>query len=249
MALAALLGIFMLNNVVLGALLLFLGLRFLREGPGPLAVVLRSLAALAVSVGVWLARMSLLAFFDESFRPDHLLHFTVWFRDLVGATLPPTDPYVWKSILTNLFVNTFTSYQADPAVPSEALRYTFARAHPIGLAATGAVVALLGLIAIRFVKHLMESWRKSRAGGVLAAPGFALAAWCGTMILVTLSLCYCGAFLYSSVVVAPLVLLAHRVLNFDLRVDRWVVAGTLLLIAVANTSQVLIFREAFRVAQ
>jgi hypothetical protein len=51
------------------------------------------------------------------------------------------------------------------------------------------------------------------------------------------------------VVVAPLVLLAHRVLNFDLRVDRWVVAGTLLLIAVANTSQVLIFREAFRVAQ
>jgi hypothetical protein len=249
MALAALLGIFMLNNVVLGALLLFLGHRFLREGPGPLAVVLRSLGAFVVSVGVWLAGMSVLAFFDDSFRPDHFLHYTVWFRDFVGAKLPPTEPYVWKAILTNLFVNTFTSYQADPAVPSEALRYTLARANPIGLAATGAVVVLLGLIAVRFVKRLVEGWRESRGHGVLAAPGVHLAAWCVTMIMVTLTLCYCGAFLYSAVVVAPLVLLAHRVLNFNLRVDRWVVTGTLLLIAVANTAQVFIFREALRVVQ
>ena len=247
--LAALIGLFMLNNFALGALFLLLGLRILADEPGVWVACRRAVGAGLVTLAIWLGCLTVLGVFDESLRPDRFFHFTLWFRQYVAAGLPPWALYVWKSVLSNLFVNSLASHQGDPSVPQEALKLTLQSGSVLGVVSLVSVLALLGLTGARFASRLGNAWR---SGGwrnavrteTTVIPGV----WALTMVVVTIVLYYGSGFLYSAVVVPVVLLVAGRVLDLRRPADRWIVYGTLIAVVANNVSQVLIFRAALLAA-
>ncbi|MEX2284983.1 MAG: hypothetical protein WEE89_21025 [Gemmatimonadota bacterium] len=242
----AALGLVMLNNVFLAALFALAFLEFLRAGGGLGTVLRKSLVAGVISIATWAGGLTALSVFDSSFRPDHFVRYTIWFKQFTGASLPRTDPYVWQSAGTNLFVNSIVSNQPDAGVPQEALKTTLAES-PLGAAATAVwlIVALVAVIA--FAKNLRNGWRSERWPGLLSTNSLDLALWCATMLGVTVLLFYPSGFLYSTVVVPALALFLCQNLNLHVTWQRALFFGTLALMLVNNTAQVMVFREALSV--
>jgi hypothetical protein len=247
--LAALLGLFMLNNFALGALYLLLGLRVFADEPKVGAACRRLVGAGILTLAVWLGSLTILGLFDSGLRPDRFFHFTFWFRQYVAAGLPPWSPYVWKSVLSNLFVNSFASHPGDPSVPQEAFKLTLQSGSGLGIASVAAVLAFLGLTGARFGAHLRTAWRNGgwrnalRSGNAVTP-----AAWALIMVAVTIVLYYGSGFLYSTVVVPAVLLVAGRVLDLRRPADRWIVYGTLIAVVANNVTQVLAFRAALLAA-
>ena len=154
--------------------------------------------------------------------------------------LPRTDPYVWMSAGSNLFVNSVVSLQPDPAVPQEALKATLTGS-PLGAAATVAWAALALAAAAGLVRAL---WRHPRA--VLRDPALDAGAWCAAMLGVTVALFYASGFLYSTVVLPAMAVLLCRHLDLRSGWRRALLWGTLALMLACNTFQVVQFRQALR---
>ena len=243
LGLAALLGVFMLNNMAIAALVGVLWLREWRRAPLSWPLIGRAALALGLAVGVWLAGLSLLALFDPGFRPDRYWAFSRWFRDFMGARLPPTDPYVWKSMLSNLFVNSVVTNQPDPNMPQEAMQHTI-RSSLLGVAA---IVALLGLGATalwRLARHAIAQARTGGARGLLTHPALFPALWCVVMVMVTLALYYAGGFTYATLTVPMMAALLCSQLDLGKPLERVLVWGAVLLIVINNLDQVRQFRDA-----
>lgn len=237
-------GVAMLNNMTLIGLLAPVWLREL-DRQRSIAKLARTVAGTTLlAVLTWAACLTLLGLFDPTLRPDRLIHYTLWFKQFVEADLPIWAPYVWKSALSNLFINSIASNQADPFVPQEALLYTL-RQSLLGTVTVAAVVGLLGTAAFRAVMGL---GRRARAEGWRAAladdPSAVLLLYCGVQAMVTVVMYYGAGFLYSPTVVPLLVLLAARQINLARRMERAAVLVTAGLVLLNNAGQVRTFRHA-----
>ncbi len=242
--LAALAGLFMVNNLMLGSLTGLLMLREWRESGFGLRGLATSFRHPAIALGVWLVVLTLLSVADPAFRPDHFLAFTAWFKSFIGVTLPPWDPYVWQSALSNLFVNSVVSSQPDPAVPQEALLSTL-RGGLLGVVATLAWVAAAGL-ALYGAARVAWGLRRDSGSLLRAAtdPAFEPLVYCGVMALVTVLLHFPSGFLYSAVVLPLVVATLHRFLDLRRRSHALVLGLAVLLVVVNNALQVAEFRSA-----
>jgi hypothetical protein len=241
------LGLIMLNNMFLAALSVLIVLEIARSSAGWGDFLRRTLAAGAVCIAVWLGSLALLSLFDPGFRPDRFIGYTLWFKQFTAPDLPPSDPYVWKSAGSNLFVNSVVSNQPDPRVPQEALQETV-RSSRLGLAATAiyllaATVALAGL-----VRSLAAEAGRQGAAGILHHPSTGLALWCVVMLGVTVLLFYPSGFLYSTVVVPVLALLLCRHLDLGVPWQRALLYGALAAMLANNLDQVMQFRAALAAA-
>ena len=245
LVLGAALGVAMLNNVFLAALGVLVPVALLRAGDGGGRLVRRTAAAAAVSVVVWAAALTALSAAEPMLRPDRFVRYTLWFRQFTEPTLPRTDPYVWQSAVTNLFVNSVVSNQPDASVPQEALLTTL-KGSPLGAAATAAWCALALVAVAGIVRTAREGARGGGARGVIADPAADAALWCAAMLGVTVVVFYMSGFLYSTVVVPALALLLCRHVDLRARWRRALLWGTLGLMVVNNLHQVLRFREALR---
>lgn len=237
------LGGFMLNNMALGTAILFLWLVRSHENPGWRGFVLRATLLGGITVATWVGSLTLLSLADPSYRLDRFLAYSAWFREFMGATLPPWDPYVWKSILTNLFVSSFVSNQSDPNMPQEAVLYTL-RGSWLGRAAVAAVVALFAVTGYQ-VWRAMRAWREQgRSVAELAVEPALTPLWfCGAMVAVTYALYYAGGFTYSTLVVPMIATLQHRFLDLGRPADRWIMWVGLAIIVVNNVAQIAAFRS------
>jgi hypothetical protein len=239
LAMAVVLGVVMLNNVLLGALGVLLAAGVWRQGVRGWRWVRTTAAAAAVTVASWAGGLTVLSAADPGFRPDHFVAYTIWFRQFAHVDLPPYAPYVWKSATTNLFVNSVVSNQPDPSVPQEALLATLTGS-PLGAAATVAYLLIMGVAGWALLRRL----RVRGVRGALADPAADLALWCVLMLAVTVGLYYRSGFLYSTVVVPVLALLLCRGLDLRVRWQRALLYAALALMLASNAQQVQTFREA-----
>jgi hypothetical protein len=246
-ALAALLGIFMLNNMTLGLLVIALSLPLLAADEPLIRRLARCVGLAAIAGGVWLAGLFVLAQFDPSFRPDRLLAYSAWFKRYLGQTLPPTSLYTWKAIFSNLFVTSFASNQPNPKLPPEAMALTL-RDGPLGAITTLAVVGLLAAAAWLLLTGLkararLEGWRHV----VRDEPAVPLAAHCVVQVLVTAILSYASGAYYAPTVVPLVVLLLCRYVDLRKRPWQFLTYATIALVIINNAVQVDRFRDALRV--
>ena len=241
-AMGAVLGGVMLNNVFLAALGVPLALALYAAG-GARRMARGAAVAAAAAVAAWAGGLAVLSAWDGSFRPDRFVRFTLWFRQFTGADLPPTDPYVWKSAATNLFVNSVVSQQPDPRVPQETLLATL-RGGGVGLAATLAWAALACAAAVLLARALRAELRARGPRAAAADPGAAAALWCGVMLGVTVVLFYPSGFLYSTVVLPAMAVALCRALDLRAPWQRALLYATLALMLANNLEQVVRFRAA-----
>jgi hypothetical protein len=239
--LAMLLGFFMLNNMAIATLVGVLWLREWRAGPLSIRLLGRSAGALVVVLATWLAGLTLLSLFDAGFRPDHYWAFSRWFRDYMGATLPLTDPFVWKSVVTNLFVNGVTTNQPDPNMPQEAMLETL-RSSRLGAAAIGALAGLLLTATVRLFTHALAAARNGGLRAMLTDPGVFPALWCLVMIVVTVAIYYGGGFTYAALTTPMMAALLCRHLDLRRPVERALVWAAVAVIVINNLDQVRQFR-------
>lgn len=244
-ALAALIGVAMLNNFVLGSLLVFMAALEVRRSETVRGFLAGLAASTAITFGVWLAGLTVLSLFDPTLRPDRFLAYTLWFRDFVEPGLPLYDPYVWASVVTNLFVNSVVSNQADPGIPQEALKFTLETSR-IGLVATLVYLSLMAWVVAQALRSLRARALEAGARPVLSEPGLHVIGYCGAMAGVTLLLYYPGGFLYSTTVVPLLVLLACRFVDMSKRPQAALLYATVALVLMNNAIQVLRFRDALQ---
>jgi hypothetical protein len=233
----------MLNNMAIAALVGVLWLREWRSAPVGVRLLARSAGALVVVLATWLAGLTGLSFFDPGFRPDHYWAFSRWFRDYMGATLPLTDPYVWKSVISNLLVNGVTTNQPDPNMPQEAMMATL-RSSRLGAAAIVALAGLLLAATIRLVRYALAAAREAGLRTALTDPAVFPALWCLVMIVVTVAIYYGGGFTYAALTTPMLAALLCRHLDLRRPVERVLVWAAVAVIVINNLDQVRQFRAA-----
>jgi hypothetical protein len=243
-AMGAVLGVIMLNNVFLAALWVLLALALSVDAKG-WALVRRSFVGGVAAIAAWAGGLSLLSLWDGSFRPDRFIRFTLWFKQFTGADLPRTDPYVWKSAATNLYVNSVVSNQPDARVPQEALLATL-RGGGLGLVSTLAWAALAIVAGILLVRAMRGMGKTGGIRAVAADGGVQAAVWCAVMLGVTVVLFYPSGFLYSTVVVPAMAVVLCRALDLRVPWQKWLLYATLALMLANNLEQVLRFRDALR---
>ena len=240
----AIIGVAMLNNIFLSLLWLLHVVELYRQGYRGRQWVGRAFASGVCAVAVWTVVLTALSVFDGSFRPDHFIQYTLWFREFAGGGTPPlTDPYVWMSAITNLFVNAVTSNQPDPKIPQEAIAATL-RGSRIGLASIVAYILLMGCMLVQLARSVRA---RVRAGGVTALledRSTDAALYAAIMTLATVVLFYSAGFLYASVVIPMIALLLGRHLDLTKRTHAVLLAVCIILMIINNTSQVLQFRAA-----
>ena len=168
-------------------------------------------------------------------------------KNFVGYRLHFYDPYVWKVILSNLFINSIVSNQANPCVPQEALLYTL-RESPLGIVSTLVYVALGSLVLYRIAKLFKTDLAgMSRFRGLLERKEIHLVAFCLSWVFITLKLNPPGAFLYSMTIVPLIIILICRFLDLRRRFDRVLLYTTVALVIINNANQIMKFREALSV--
>ncbi len=244
LALGLVLGVFLLNNIFLAALMLPVALRIgadARDGRW----IPRVFSTGIVAVATWAAGLTALSVFDGTLRPDRFVHFTLWFRRFADpGGLPLSDPYVWKSAFSNLYVTSVVSNQGDPSVPQEALRLTLEQS-VLGTVATTLYLAVAGLVMVRLAAVL---GRSVRAGALLETirgdASLPVAAFGATMLLVTVVLYYASGFLYSTIVVPTIAVSFCRFLDLSRRPEKILLYSMLLILVVNNAIQVRRFQEA-----
>lgn len=244
LVLAALIGLFMLGNLILAFLLVFVLIKLLRQHADWVAVIARSLAAALVTLATWLSLLSGISLFDPHFRPDHYFKLTFWYKEFVSLDLTFLSPYVWKSVLSNLFITSIVSNQPDPFVPQEAMLVTI-RTSFLGLVAAGAYVALLCLLGIATVRELRPVVASRGARYVLVEErGVHLLVCCALMVWITIFLYYASGFIYSTTIVGLIAMILCRFLDLSKPLHKALLYGALAVLIANNTAQVLRFREA-----
>jgi len=235
------LGVIMLNNLFLAAMFPLLVLRSARDEPISWTWWGKMFVAGLLSVVTWLAALAVLSLFDPHFRPDHFLHYTLWFREFTAPDLPATDPYVWKSAFSNLFITSVVSHQPDPAMPQEALLLTL-RSGLLGVLATAGYGVVVLLAFVGAMRKLLARDPETPLMVRLAQPESVLLLWTVLMLAVTGIAFYPSGFLYSVVVVPVLIALLYAHLDLNVRWQQALFYGAIALILVNNGIQVLEFR-------
>ena len=244
LALAALIGFLMLGNLILVFLLVFLLIRMITEGHRWRAVLIKSLTAGSVAMGTWLVLLTALSLIDPFFRPDHYARYTLWYKDFVNLDLTILSPYVWKSVVTNLYVTSIVSNQPDPFVPQEALLYTV-RGSVLGLVALAAYLLLVAVVLVAAARELRPAVaQRGIVAGAVADRGLHLATWCAAMVPITIFLYYASGFIYSTTIVGLMAVILCRFLNLANLWHKLLFYGVLLIMVVNNSVQVIRFREA-----
>lgn len=241
--LGAALGIVMLNNLFLAVLGLLVAVRMVGQTGLDWTAVRRTAIAAVLSVATWAGGLMLFSLFDPYFRPDRFIHYTLWFRDFTALGLAKTDPYVWMSAFSNLFVNSVVSNQPDPAVPQEALLHTLQNS-VLGTVVTIAYAAIALVTAWAAVRHLARTFREEGWQHLLSRREVALVLWPIIMLAVTGFVHYASGFLYQAVVLPAVVALMYRYLPLDRQWGKLLFYSTLLLVIINNIDQVIQFREA-----
>lgn len=240
------LGVIMLNNIFMAALAVLAWWQIAGEKTSAVNRLKRSAVVCAVAGVTWVGSLFVLSRYDSSFRPDNFVRYTIWFKQFTGLDLPRTDPYVWKSAGTNLFVNSIASNQPDPSLPQEALQTTL-QGSTLGLFTTAAYLLLFLVAAITFGARAVQSLRGGGFRSLVTLSSTDAALWCVTMLCVTVVLFYASGFLYSAVVLPALMIFLAS--NLDLR-SRWqqlLFYATLLLIVINNAAQIAAFHKALAV--
>ena len=241
-AVAMALGVFMVNNMALGPAILFLCLARWREPPRLGEFLRRAILLSGIAIATWAGCLTILSLVEPGYRLDRLMAYSAWFRQFIGASLPPWDPYVWKSILTNLFVSSLVSNQPDPNMPQEALLYTLQRSW-LGRIAVAGVVVMFSAAAFR---ALGARRQPPERGGPEAEPVrypvMAPLLFCLVMVVVTYALYYPSGFTYAAWVLPMQLLLLHRFLDFRRPADRIIALAGITLVVVNNVAQIFTFR-------
>jgi len=238
-------GIAMLNNVFLGTLALFLFFRHLESSPEPVRILGRSMMTGIVAIGTWAGLMTVLSVFDKGLSPSHYLAYTLWFKKNIAPPIMVSDSYFWKVSVTNLFVNSIVSNQADPNIPQEAIRYTF-RQSPLGTASTGIYLVLASLAIYRATDRLIGGIREKGLRSALVAErsGVPEISFCALWVVMAVLLDTSGAFLFSSILVPLLMVLLGQALRFEKTLDKYLLYSTVVAVLINNANQVLKFRHA-----
>ena len=243
MYLGVTIGLIMLNNVYLAALLILLVFAIARDACNFTYFLRDIVIAGGTAAFAWLGGLTVLSCFDVAFRPDEFVRYTLWFKQFVYLGLPRTDPYVWKAAITNLFINSFVSNQPDPKLPMEALQITLSTS-VMGTVATIAYVAVVCVAFWGFIRSFSDGLRLKGARSLLDDPSVLPILWCVCMLAVTVMLYYASGFLYSTIVVPILIVLFCRHLDLKIFWQRLLFYTTLIVIMSNNIDQIVKFRDA-----
>jgi hypothetical protein len=240
--LGGVLGLIMLNNVLLAALSSLVIFVVASENLNISVALRKILGTGLVALVVWLGGLTLLSLFDTGFRPDNFVRYTLWFKQFTNPSLPLTDPYVWKSAGTNLFINSIVSNQPDASMPQEALQATL-RSSMLG---TLAIVTYLALVCVAMFSFIRTTAAAVRNGGILGltnAPSIMFALWGSVMLAVTVVLYYPSGFLYSTTVVPVISILFCRHINLRIPWQRVLLLATITVALANNVEQIIKFRH------
>ena len=236
-------GIFMLNNIFLGTLCLFLICSFWRGPASFWTFAKQSILSICLALATWFAMMSLLSVFDPSFRPDHFFQYTLWFKKNIAPPVILFDTYYWKSSLTNLYINSFVSNQSNPDVPQESLLYTFQQSR-IGALAVAVYLIFAVIVFYRFARGLAGFFRREApVRDLLQAPFFQLFLYASAWLFLTVMMDTSGGFLYSNMTVPLMVVLFYKFSDPKLWLHQIAVSSTIVVMLINNADQVLKFRE------
>jgi len=243
----ATLGVIMLNNIYLAALFVLIVLELGRTSRDFRSLLRHTLVSGIITLLFWLGGLTILSTFDQSFRPDQFVLYTIWFKQFTNPGLTATDLYTWKSAITNLFINSIVSNQPDPRLPQEALQTTL-RTSVFGGVAIASYLLVICVAFVAYLRSIVTGIRCRGLRGLLEDPSTGLVLWCIVMLGVTVVLFYASGFLYSTVVVPVLAVFLCR--NLDLRVpwQRSMLYITLAVILANNIDQIIKFRDALNVA-
>lgn len=244
--LSVFIGIAMLNNMFLGSLFIFLLMRFFRSNGKWRSLLGKASLSLLTIFSTWLLSLFVLSFFDDSFRPDNVFKYTIWFKKFIGYNHVPWSLYVWKVIFTNLFVNTILSNQSNPAVPQEALLYTLRESY-VGIISTIIYLILFATVILRILFHIRKlSKEKKGFLKIIEKEDNQLLLYCLLWVFLTLILFPPGAFLYSTTIVPLMIILTARFTNQERVYDKVLLYATIAAVIINNSFQVMKFRDALR---
>jgi hypothetical protein len=245
--LSFLIGIFMLNNVFLGSLLIFIAVRHLLASENAKEFIWKTLLSSFTALTTWLGSLTVLSLYDASLRPDNLIRYTLWFRTFAGSKLPVYSLYAWKVIISNVFVNSILSNQSSPGVPLEALLYTL-KGSFLGVISTLIYSIFLLLIFMRMVKTAKgDCGTKKKLKSIFMREDLHPAMYCIIWLLLTVNMQPTAAFLYSTVMVPLLIVLMQQFINSELRHQKVLLGVVIFLVIINNTAQILKFRAALSV--
>jgi hypothetical protein len=241
-ALAAYIGVAMLNNIFLGTLCSFVIILFWVEYDSMKTFLTKSLGAIGVVILTWLSLMTLLSVFDSGFRPDHYFQYTAWFKKHIAPPVVIFDTYFWKTALTHLYITSILSNQSVPNVPQESLLYTIQQSR-FGLFATCIYLSLLFVLGWHGAREVCSQLR--RRGGLdalLSTAYFPMGLYAVAWLFLTMIMDPSGGFLYSTIVTPMMVAVLYRFTDWQRRTHKILWAAALCAVLVNNAQQIMIFR-------
>lgn len=241
--LSGFIGIAMLNNITLASLIAFLLVSYLKTPVNVFATLKKSLYSFCIMLATWFTCLSFLSLFDKSLSPVNFIRYTIWFKKFVSSGLTLYDPYAWKVVLTNLFINSIVSNQGNPKVPPESLLYTF-KESTLGSVATGLYLVLVAVVFFgiyRFIKNFIEN--KKSFTGLLMTEEISILFYCILWVFITVLMFPQGAFLYSTCIVPLLIATIYRFIKPKNIFLQALAASTICLVIINNIDQVLKFRR------
>jgi hypothetical protein len=240
-SLSVVIGIFMLANLFLGSLFIFLVIRYLTTANSTQTFLKKTVLSGVTTLSTWLLLLLALSLFDGSYRPDNLYHFTVWFKTFLGYRHTTSE---WKVVFTNMFINAILSNQSDPGVPLNALLLTFKHSI-IGTCSTLIYLGLCGLVFVR----MLRSFRATRRGdnpflNLIKREEFHWVLYCLIWVSLTFIMYPPGAFLYATTIVPFIVLLISKYIDLGRAGDRFILYATIIAVILNNVVQIMEFRGA-----
>jgi hypothetical protein len=240
-SLSVIIGIFMLANLFLGSLFIFLVIRYLTTASSTQTFLKKTMLSGVTTLSTWLLLLLALSLFDGSYRPDNLYHFTVWFKTFLGYRHTTTE---WPVVFTNMFINAILSNQSDPGVPLNAILLTFKQSI-IGTCSTLIYVGLCGLVLVR----MLRSFRAAKSGdhpflNLVKREEFHWVLYCLIWVSLTFIMYPPGAFLYATTIVPFIVLLISKFIDIRRAGDRIILYAAIIAVLLNNAVQVMKFRDA-----
>jgi hypothetical protein len=242
--LAVLAGVFMLNNIMLGFLSMFLIVGFLNDSRDVVSAVKKIVLSLAVTLSTWFVCLSGLSYFDSSLSPWNVIRYSAWHRNVIISAPSVFDLYTWKAVLSNLLINTVVSNQSDPSVPTEAVINTFKQSYLGGF--TTIVFGLLLLsVCVNVALFLKRQISTGRGWRVLVENyEFHLMLYCAGWVVICSVVMATASFMYSAVVLPVYMMIICRFVNEEKPYLNVLVHSSAILIVLNNAVQVLKFRGA-----
>lgn len=236
------LGLIMLNNILLASLGLLVMFHLHERTRSWRRTVVQTTIAAVATVATWVVAMTGLSVYDIGFRPDHFIAYTLWFKDYVGSTLPVYSPYVWKSAITNLFVNSVVANQPDATVPQETLLLTI-RGSVLGATSVALYLLLASGAAFKLLRSFYRDGKDHGFAAALGREANVPMTFAAIVLAFTAVGFFSGAILYSTLAVPMIALILFRQLDLNSRWMGLIFYAFLLVMVANNLQQIVSFRE------